>query len=138
MKHDNLIYIINKKYPNAVHGRDFWTAHRIDKITGEQKGGAFILEWNIDSPEPSQEEISQLWDMYGEEAIIFEKTSLGRAERDNLLTELDKFISNPLRYSSLTKTQKDKVSEYRQLLLDVPQQEGFPLVIEWPVKPEFI
>lgn len=138
MKHDNLIYIINKKYPDAVHGRDFWTAHRIDKATGEQKGEAFILEWNINSPEPSQEEISQLWEKYGEEAVVFEKENSVRVERDRLLLELDGVISNPIRYSSLSKPQKDKVSEYRQLLLDVPQQEGFPLIIEWPVKPEFI
>ena len=30
----------------------------------------------------------------------------------------------------------DEWAEYRRRLLDVPQQEGFPALIEWPEKPE--
>ena len=30
----------------------------------------------------------------------------------------------------------DEWGQYRRHLLDVPQQEGFPMTIDWPVKPE--
>lgn len=58
-----------------------------------------------------------------------------RAKRDDLLRHLDATVSNPLRYASLTVEQQTALADYRQLLLDVPDQEGFPLTIEWPVMP---
>lgn len=61
-----------------------------------------------------------------------------RAERDFELLELDKIVSNPLRYQSFTDTQRDELAAYRQALLDVPQQEAFPYSFENPVKPDFI
>lgn len=35
----------------------------------------------------------------------------------------------------LTTEQKNAWEIYRQALRDVPQQEGFPLLFEWPVEP---
>jgi hypothetical protein len=35
----------------------------------------------------------------------------------------------------MTQEQKDSLIEYRQLLLDVPQQVGFPYNVIWPTKP---
>lgn len=61
-----------------------------------------------------------------------------RARRDGLLTELDKVVSNPLRYDTLTVEQKNVLSTYRDDLLDVPQQEGFPDDVKFPKKPEFL
>jgi hypothetical protein len=51
------------------------------------------------------------------------------------LNELDKFTQNPLRWESLSDDFKNQLSTYRQALLDVPQQEGFPLNIVWPESP---
>ena len=57
-----------------------------------------------------------------------------RAKRDALLqTTID--AMNPMRWESLTDTQKDAWRAYRQALLDVPQQEGFPINITWPEAP---
>lgn len=58
-----------------------------------------------------------------------------RAQRDGLLVEIDAYASNPLRWSETSDSDKALIVEYRQLLLDVPQQAGFPLEIEWPIKP---
>ena len=58
-----------------------------------------------------------------------------RGERDGLLFELDAFVGNPLRWGSLSAEQQDVWAVYRQLLLDVPQQDGFPNDVVWPVKP---
>jgi hypothetical protein len=60
---------------------------------------------------------------------------LARRKRNNLLKQTVDRI-NPLRWESYSQEQKDAWTEYRQALLDVPQQEGFPLNITWPVKPE--
>ncbi len=54
-----------------------------------------------------------------------------RAKRDALLqTTID--AMNPMRWETLTEPQKDAWRAYRQALLDVPQQAGFPHDITWP------
>ena len=58
-----------------------------------------------------------------------------RGERDSLLVEVDAFVGNPLRWATLSAEQQDAWAVYRQALLDVPQQAGFPNDVTWPVKP---
>ena len=57
-----------------------------------------------------------------------------RARRDTLLKEVVDSV-NPMRWEALTDIQKDAWRAYRQALLDVPQQEGFPTNIVWPEAP---
>lgn len=52
-----------------------------------------------------------------------------RNKRDVLLAETDWWAN-----SDRTMTQAE--IDYRQALRDVPQQEGFPVNITWPTKPE--
>lgn len=59
-----------------------------------------------------------------------------RAHRDQLLTEVDAIVMNPLRWNSMTPQEQQAWADYRQALLDVPQQPGFPETIDWPTKPE--
>lgn len=61
-------------------------------------------------------------------------TREARARRDNLLKETVDSV-NPMRWEALTDEQKDAWRAYRQALLDVPQQEGFPENIDWPEAP---
>ena len=58
-----------------------------------------------------------------------------RSERDGLLAEVDAFVGNPLRWATLSAEQQNAWAVYRQALLDVPQQSGFPNDVVWPVKP---
>ena len=58
-----------------------------------------------------------------------------RSKRDQLLSELDVVISNPLRWAELTTTEQTEVATYRTALLDVPQQTGFPQAVVWPQEP---
>ena len=58
-----------------------------------------------------------------------------RAERDNRLTEVDAIAGNALRWAELDAAAQASWSAYRQALLDVPQQAGFPHDITWPTKP---
>jgi len=59
-----------------------------------------------------------------------------RHERDRRLAQLDAIVSNPLRWADYTAEQQSVLAAYRQALLDVPQQAGFPAQIEWPVMPD--
>ena len=56
-----------------------------------------------------------------------------RAERDHLLaTKVDPIAGNALRWAALTDEQRQAWADYRQALLDVPQQVGFPHNVVWP------
>ena len=58
-----------------------------------------------------------------------------REKRDGLLLEVDAYVSNPLRWATLSADQQGAWTVYRQALLDVPQQETFPSEVTWPVAP---
>lgn len=60
-----------------------------------------------------------------------------RIFRDMLLrTTVDKI--NGVRMSLLSDTEQSQLKSYRQALLDVPQQAGFPNNINWPTAPSFL
>ena len=86
--------------------------------------GEIGWRWNGDDWEVPQVEIS------------YDKKSLGvRRLRDfKLIHDVDKYT--PIRWSLLNNEQQQKVIEYRQALLDVPQQEGFPDNVTWPEIPD--
>jgi len=58
-----------------------------------------------------------------------------RMHRNVLLAQLDTIVMNPLRWSEFTADQQAELAVYRQALLDVPQQDGFPHGIMWPQIP---
>ena len=57
-----------------------------------------------------------------------------RVTRDTMIKEFVDVI-NPMRWESMSDEQKQAWRNYRQELLDVPEQESFPWEIEWPVSP---
>tara|TARA_R110000764_G_scaffold238470_1_gene335667 strand:+ start:466 stop:888 length:423 start_codon:yes stop_codon:yes gene_type:complete len=59
-----------------------------------------------------------------------------RADRDGRLAEVDAVAGNALRWADLTSDKQAEWAVYRQALLDVPQQDGFPNDITWPTEPE--
>lgn len=64
------------------------------------------------------------------------KTIEVRAERDaKLAKEVDPIAGNTLRWAALSAAKQTEWATYRQALLDVPQQSGFPMSVAWPTKP---
>lgn len=57
-----------------------------------------------------------------------------RAERDRLLS-VDIDTLNPIRWNALSSTKQTEWATYRQALLDIPDQAGFPNSVTWPTKP---
>ena len=58
-----------------------------------------------------------------------------RADRDGRLAEVDAVAGNALRWAALDADTQAEWATYRQALLDVPQQAGFPNTVTWPVAP---
>lgn len=89
-----------------------------------QHDGDIGWTWNgtgWDVPQPPQPSV--------EEVI-----TLKRQIRDKWLRRHIDNI-NPMRWEEFTEEEKTAWREYRQALLDVPQQQGFPYDIDWPTKP---
>ena len=59
-----------------------------------------------------------------------------RADRDDRLAEVDAVAGNTLRWAALDAETQALWATYRQALLDVPQQSGFPNTVTWPTEPE--
>ena len=57
-----------------------------------------------------------------------------RSARDSKLSEADVAVSNPLRFAAMSSEKQAEWAAYRQLLLDVPQQSGFPSTVVWPTE----
>ena len=71
------------------------------------------------------------------EVTLAPTASMVRNERDlKLATEVDAVAGNALRWAALGADGQAAWSSYRQELLDVPQQDGFPQAVTWPDKPE--
>ena len=64
------------------------------------------------------------------------RSAIERERRDmKLATEVDPIAGNALRWVALDSETQALWATYRQALLDVPQQDGFPNDIAWPTKP---
>ena len=58
-----------------------------------------------------------------------------RQERDLLLgRDVDPLVTNPLRWDSLSNEVQNKIKTYRNALLDLPEQTGFPNSVVFPTK----
>ena len=82
--------------------------------------------------------VSYLWDSQTETWTINEtKTSANAKEIRNV-----KFIAvdriNPIWWSQISDNQRAEATAYRQALLDIPQQAGYPVNINWPSKPDWL
>ncbi len=60
-----------------------------------------------------------------------------RFSRNKLLEEIvDKIPGSAIRWNLMSEEEKSAWVIYRQALLDLPEQEGFPTNVVWPNKPE--
>jgi hypothetical protein len=78
--------------------------------------------WNNDS---------ETWELDGVMAA-----AAVRNTRDRFLAAVDRV--NPIWYASLGVERQVALQEYRQALLAVPEQPGFPDQVIWPTKPSWL
>lgn len=74
------------------------------------------------------------WDKQEKIPTYDELCLINRDKRNKLLIHYVDVI-NVFRWEQLTEEEKDLWRQYRQDLLDVPQQDGFPNNIIWPTIP---
>jgi len=114
--------------------------------TGEYvPAGDDVPEWlaRAGTPRPDYDPATQslFWrDGYWERVELAPIRQARRADdergaRDQKLAALDALVMNPLRWAAYTPAQQADLAVYRQALLDVPQQPGFPGEIVWPDTP---
>lgn len=72
------------------------------------------------------------WQIPNTELTLEEKTIKARSKRNNLLKQSDVYMLSDF---PMTEEKRQECLAYRQALRDLPSQIGFPLNINWPIKP---
>lgn len=68
------------------------------------------------------------------EPIILITEEIIRSQRNSILLEIDQL--SPVYWAAVSPSKKDEWIKYRQDLLDITLQPGFPENVVWPIKPE--
>lgn len=88
------------------------------------------------SPSPFHTRVNDAW-VEDTDQKIQALSAENRAIRDRMLKlDVDPIVTNPLRWADLTTEKQNEWTQYRNNLLNVPQQAGFPNTVNWPTKPE--
>ncbi len=118
-------------YTREIHGDnipagavEITTEEHAALLEGQAAGKRIVADENgfpvlADPPAPTDEELE----------------FRARAERDRLIRETVDTV-NAIRWSAMSAAEQSAWTEYRQALLDVPEQPGFPNDIQWPIAPE--
>lgn len=104
--------------------------NRIVGIAGVEYPGPMPC---IDAPEDFESELMSEY-RYVDGQLVLDREGLVRRQRDELLRDTVDVI-NPMRWEDMTAEEQDAWRQYRQDLLDIPQQEGFPEAVTWPTQP---
>jgi hypothetical protein len=68
--------------------------------------------------------------------IPVDHAQIAKDTRDVLLIEMDFIVSNPIVWESFSEEKKNEYRVYRQALLDIEKQEGYPENVIFPTKPQ--
>jgi hypothetical protein len=124
--HDQLVFILNRVYPQLAHGQDYLVGHPMDPEAREQSGEPFLLAWPETVAQPDIAALIASYPNYESDWLAIR----AREDRNSRLRKSDWTQTGdaPLSNAGNWKT-------YRQALRDVPQQTGFPGTINWPAEP---
>jgi hypothetical protein len=105
-------------------------------VLGHYDGNTHYVHQGTVTPKPLRPGPDYIWKNAG---WVIDAVLIGiqsRQHRDQLLSQIDRV--NPIWYGSLTSQQQSELAQYRQCLLDVPQQPGWPEDITWPRVPTWL
>lgn len=129
--HDHMVLALKRMYPELVTGTDYRAAHPVQR-DGGQSGPPFIAYWASASvPQPKDSEVHTFF--YANEESI-------RAEHVRFFRDLDlrstdgRTVAPPDAPDSVKALTVEWVA-YRDALRNIPNQEGFPFSVVWPVTP---
>lgn len=136
MDMDDLYYMMQMLHPGTTNGIDYTTCRSLDAETMEQIGEAYFFNWNMPFPEPTPEELLEMWRAHGKQVTSIRIADALRKQRSDKLLEADKFVERAIDQGDAAAERAAR--DYRQALRDVPQQPGFPDVCVWPTLPKLI
>jgi len=128
--HDHMVIALQMMYPDLVPGRDYRCCVPIGD-DGNQSGDPRIGIWRAEIEQPSDDDVHAFFAEH-EEAI---REKHVRIFRNLDLAATDGKANVPVDAPESVQALHADWAEYRQALRDVPQQEGFPFSVEWPVSP---
>lgn len=111
-------------------------------VVGRYEPGQFYVKDRQIRPlparPPSQSQVSWRWNPAAQtwEYDQSKTDQNARKIRETLFAEVDKV--NPMWFESMTAEQQQQVREYRQAIIDLTDQPGWPRDITWPVKPAWL
>lgn len=77
------------------------------------------------------------WVAPTEQQVYDAQAAVVRMDRDfKLAVDVDPVVSNPLRWADMSAEKQQEWDAYRQALLNISEQAGFPFNVSWPTKPE--
>ena len=121
----NLIGVVishESRTPHDTEMRELIQKFALEEGYREKRGAD--LSWSLEKiPEKSPEELRA------------EAEQQARSKRDQLLDESDYYLQPDY---PATNEGLEAVKAYRTALRGVPQQESFPIGVEWPVKPSVL
>ncbi|WP_175804943.1 phage tail assembly chaperone [Burkholderia ambifaria] len=128
-------FILAQKFPQLARSKDYWPAHPVDGKTLEQTETAWVPIWlPEDVPRPTADDLLAWWPEFRDEYAYFEASATVRTKRDELLAQVDPLVE---RAKDEGKANLEAaLRDYRGRLRAVPDQEGFPFEVMWPVLPE--
>jgi hypothetical protein len=105
-----------------------------DSIRAEYPDGTVEVELQ---PSQLHKMVDGQWVLPTQAELDAAEAASVRIKRDALLARVvDPIATNALRWASLTEDQRQAWAAYRQALLDITKQAGFPHNVTWPSKPE--
>ena len=132
--HDLMITVLEELYPDLKHGRDYIVAHSVDPKDYTVHSDPYFMRWNVEGQTmPDAAEIKAAF--FANEAKY--RAAFARKFRNACLDGTDgKGNVTDAPAGSKAASMTDQWRAYRQALRDVPQQPGFPMVIDWPISPD--
>ena len=109
---EELNYLLTRKFPGAVPGKDFVCAHLVDEVSGERIGAAIIADWKLDADRPAPEDLHAFYEEYREDVDGFATEREAELLRSGIGQERDRridagFIFNGVRYQSRAKDREN-------------------------------
>ena len=71
-----------------------------------------------------------------EEILEYDAGEVRRERYGKLKLKFDPIATNPFRWNDLTPEKQQEWMDYRTLLLNLPDQDGFPYNVTWPTTPD--
>lgn len=124
-------YLIDCEINHEVHGWIPFSCAEADPYTYFNSTDLYNTMLNDEDlidrrpPPPTEQE---LYDLEARNVRLYRKSLLAE--------NVDPMVSNELRWNSLSAERQAEWNQYRQALLDITEQAGFPFNVEWPTRPK--